>query len=42
MAGHDCFVTQDDDDIVKKRDRLESEAGIVVMTPPEAVTRALR
>jgi hypothetical protein len=42
MAGHDVFVTRDKH-MIKKRtqERLRSDVGIVVMTPPEAVARAL-
>jgi hypothetical protein len=42
MAGHDIFVTKDDDDMLKagKRDRLRSEVGIEVVTAREAVDRA--
>lgn len=35
-AGHDAFVTSDEDDIVKKRDRLHAATGLVVLTPAEA------
>jgi hypothetical protein len=38
MAGHDAFVTSDEDDILKKRDRLRSASGIVVLTLEEACT----
>ena len=43
MAGHDLFVTKDDDDIRKtgKRERLRYEVGIEVMSAKEAVDRAL-
>ena len=40
MAGNDVFVTSDGDDMVKKRERLQVEAGIVVKTPEEAVALA--
>ena len=42
MAGHDVFVTRDKH-LIKKRtqERLRSDVGIVVMTPPEAVALAL-
>jgi hypothetical protein len=42
MAGHDVFVTRDKH-MIKKRtqERLRSEVGIVVMTPPEAIALAL-
>ena len=41
MAGHDAFVTLDDDDLIKKSDRLRSELGIRVMTPAQAIALAL-
>ena len=41
MAQHDIFVTDDVDDLVKKRERLLSEAGIVIRTPQEAVALVL-
>lgn len=37
MAGHDLFVTTDQDDILKKRDRLLSEVGICAVDPVEAI-----
>jgi hypothetical protein len=37
MAGHDAFVTSDDDDMLKKRRALQARAGIVVVDPLEAV-----
>jgi hypothetical protein len=42
MAKRDVFVTSDDDDMIKKRkrDRLRSEVGIVVVSPSEAVALA--
>jgi len=40
MARNDVFVTSDGDDMVKKRERLWVEAGIVVKTPEEAVALA--
>jgi hypothetical protein len=36
MAGHDAFVTSDQDDMLKKRDRLRSEVGILVLSLEEA------
>jgi hypothetical protein len=38
MARNDIFVTSDDHDVVKKRERLRVEAGIVVKTPAETVS----
>lgn len=40
LAGHDAFVTGDEDDILDKRDRLLREAGVTVWTLGEAVVRA--
>jgi hypothetical protein len=42
MAERDAFVTSDDDDMIKKRkrERLRSEVGIVVLSPSEAVALA--
>jgi len=40
MAGNNVFVTSDGDDMVKKRDKLRAEVGIVVKTPAEAVALA--
>jgi hypothetical protein len=42
MAKRDVFVTSDDDDMIKerKRERLQSEVGIVVLSPSEAVALA--
>jgi hypothetical protein len=42
MAKRDVFVTSDDDDMIKKRkrERLRSEVGIVVLSPSEAVALA--
>lgn len=41
MSGYDAFVTQDDDDMLKKRGLLRSRVGIDVIDPTEAVQRAL-
>jgi len=40
IAGHDAFVTSDDDDMLKKRAELQTRAGIVVVDPLEAVQMA--
>jgi hypothetical protein len=42
MAKRDLFVTSDDDDMIKKRKRkrLRSEVGIVVLSPSEALALA--
>lgn len=40
MAGHDAFVTTDFDDLVGRRDRLLTEAGITIWTLIEAVDKA--
>jgi hypothetical protein len=37
MAGHDAFVTSDEDDILKKRGRLRRETAIVALSLDEAV-----
>ena len=42
MVGNDVFVTSDGDDMVKKRERLLVETGIVVKTPEEAVALVTR
>jgi hypothetical protein len=41
MAGHDAFVTQDDDDMIKRRQKLRNDVGITVVTPAEAVLLAM-
>jgi hypothetical protein len=40
IAGHDAFVTSDDDDMLKKRTQLRARTGIVVVDPAEAVQMA--
>jgi hypothetical protein len=40
MAGHDAFVTSDHDDMLKKRAKLRTRTGIVVVDPLEAVQLA--
>jgi hypothetical protein len=40
IAGHDAFVTNDDDDMLKKRAELRARTGIVVVDPAEAVQMA--
>jgi hypothetical protein len=40
IAGHDAFVTSDDDDMLKKRAELRARTGIVVVDPAEAVQMA--
>jgi hypothetical protein len=40
IAGHDAFVTSDDDDMLKKRAELRTRTGIVVVNPAEAVQMA--
>jgi hypothetical protein len=40
IAGHDAFVTSDDDDMLKKRADLRTRTGIVVVDPGEAVQMA--
>ncbi len=42
MSGHDAFVTSDEDDMLRKRDRLREVTGIVVLDPDEAVRLARR
>jgi hypothetical protein len=41
MAGHDAFVTQDGDDMIKRRQVLLNGVGIMVVTPTEAVALAM-
>jgi hypothetical protein len=40
IAGHDAFVTSDDDDMLKKRAELRARTGIAVVDPAEAVQMA--
>ncbi len=40
IAGHDAFVTSDDDDMLKKRAELQARTGIVVVDPAQAVQLA--
>ncbi len=40
LAGHDAFVTGDSDDILRKRDRITAQTGIIVWTLAEAVEQA--
>ena len=40
IAGHDAFVTSDDEDMLKKRGELRARTGIVVVDPVEAVQMA--
>jgi hypothetical protein len=40
MAKCDGFVTLDQKDMIRKRDELKSELGIVILTPSEAVAIA--
>jgi hypothetical protein len=40
LAGHDAFVTSDDDDMLKKRAELKARTGIVVIDPTEAIRTA--
>jgi hypothetical protein len=40
IAGHDAFVTSNDDDLLKKRAELRTRTGIVVVNPVEAVQMA--
>jgi hypothetical protein len=40
IAGHDAFVTSDDDDMLKKRADLRARTGIVVVNPAAAVQMA--
>jgi len=37
MAGHDAFVTSDQDDMLDKRETIRERTGIVVLNPAEAV-----
>jgi hypothetical protein len=41
MAGHDAFVTQDEDDMIKRRQALLDDVGITAVTPAEAVALAM-
>jgi hypothetical protein len=40
MAGHDAFVTSDQDDMLHKREVIRQRTGIVVVDPGEAVQMA--
>jgi hypothetical protein len=40
MAKCDAFVTLDYDDMIRKRAKLKSEVGIVILTPSKAVAVA--
>ena len=40
IAGHDAFVTSDDDDMLKKLADLRARTGIIVVNPAEAVQLA--
>jgi hypothetical protein len=40
MAGHDAFVTSDQDDMLHKREAIRQRTGIVVVDPAEAVQMA--
>jgi hypothetical protein len=40
IAGHDAFVTSDDDDMLKKQAELRARTRIVVVGPTEAVQMA--
>jgi hypothetical protein len=42
MAGHDAFVTSDQDDMLRRREVIRSRTGIVVVNPAEAVQKATR
>jgi hypothetical protein len=42
MAGHDAFVTTDEDDILDKADQLRTEVGIVVWSLEQAVAEVER
>jgi hypothetical protein len=37
MAGHDAFVTSDEDDMLRKRQVIRERTGIVIIKPVEAV-----
>lgn len=41
MVGHDAFVTQDEDDMIKRRQALRNAVGIKVVTSTEAVVLAM-
>jgi hypothetical protein len=41
MAGHDAFVTRDGGDMVKRRQVLLNDVGIMVVTPAKAVALAM-
>lgn len=40
MAGHDAFVTSDQDDMLDKREAIRERTGIVVVDPAEALAMA--
>jgi hypothetical protein len=40
IAGHDAFVTSDDDDMLKRRAEIQARTGITVVDPVEAVQLA--
>jgi hypothetical protein len=40
MAGHDAFVTSDQEDMLRRREVIRSRTGIVVVNPAEAVQKA--
>lgn len=40
MARHDAFVTSDDGDILKKRERLKEATGLVILSIAEALAAA--
>jgi hypothetical protein len=40
MAGHDAFVTSDQDDMLDKREVIQERTGIVLLDPTEAVVMA--
>jgi hypothetical protein len=37
IAGHDAFVTSDEDDMLKKQKEIRRRTGIVIVNPVEAV-----
>jgi hypothetical protein len=40
IAGHDAFVTSDDDDMLKRRAEIQARTGITVINPAEAIQLA--
>jgi hypothetical protein len=40
MAGHDAFVTSDEDDMLKRRTEIQARTGIMVVDPAGAVRMA--